>query len=329
MSDRIKIARNAQWPDINIAPQVLISCSGDDGCHGGNAINAYEWMHYNEITDETCAIYRARGHDNGMKCSNTTVCKNCNPNEPCFVPDTYHVYGVEEYGFLNGEEAMLQEIYQRGPIACGIAVPDALENYTSGIYVDETGNMDIVHDISIVGFGVENGVKFWTVRNSWGTHWGEQGFFRVIRGVNNIAIETDCAWATPKDTWTEVKLHITTEEEKKDPNNDVTNPPMPQPELSFLNSEKATCKRVPKVALTQEEQPNGLPMAWEEVNAASLPTDLDWRNVDGVNYCSWSTNQHIPQYCGSCWAQGTTSALADRFNIITKNMNPSPIALNP
>ena len=57
LSDRIKIARKAAWPDINIAPQVLISCSGDDGCHGGEAYNAFEWMHKNEITDETCSIY--------------------------------------------------------------------------------------------------------------------------------------------------------------------------------------------------------------------------------------------------------------------------------
>ena len=67
----------------------------------------------------------------------------------------------------------MNEIYQRGPVACGIAVPDALENYTGGIFHDTTGNMEIVHDISIVGFGVENGVKFWKVRNSWGQHWGE------------------------------------------------------------------------------------------------------------------------------------------------------------
>jgi len=66
LSDRIKIVREAAWPDINIAPQVLISCSGDDGCHGGEAFNAFEWMSTNEITDETCSIYRARGHDNGQ-----------------------------------------------------------------------------------------------------------------------------------------------------------------------------------------------------------------------------------------------------------------------
>ena len=42
MSDRIKIARKAQWPDINISPQVLISCeTPDEGCGGGDAKNAY------------------------------------------------------------------------------------------------------------------------------------------------------------------------------------------------------------------------------------------------------------------------------------------------
>ena len=52
MSDRIKIARKAQWPDINISPQVLISCeSPDDGCGGGDAKNAYEWIAKNSITD--------------------------------------------------------------------------------------------------------------------------------------------------------------------------------------------------------------------------------------------------------------------------------------
>ena len=220
MSDRIKIARKAAWPDINIAPQVLISCSGDDGCHGGEAYNAFEWMHNNEAVDETCAIYRARGHDNGAECSQQLVCENCSHDGSCWAQDNYKIYKVDEYGTVKGEEAMMQEIYQRGPIACGIAVPDALESYTGGIFNDTTGNMDIVHDVSIVGYGEENGVKFWTVRNSWGSHFGESGFVRVIRGINNIAIESDCAWATAKDTWTNDERHKLSEAEKKDPKNE-------------------------------------------------------------------------------------------------------------
>jgi cathepsin X len=148
---------------------------------------------------------------------------------------------------------MMQEIYQRGPIACGIAVPDSLEEYTSGIYQDTTGDQNIVHDVSVVGFGVENGVKYWVVRNSWGTHWGESGFVRVIRGVNNIAIETDCAWATPVDTWSKKETYKPTQEEKDDPRNDKHKQNSKYPEgmeADFLKTTNHGCKRVPKATFS-------------------------------------------------------------------------------
>merc|ERR1719453_2151611 len=317
MSDRIKIARKAAWPDINIAPQVLISCSQDDGCHGGEAYNAFEWMNKNEVTDETCSIYRARGHDNGAKCSQQIMCENCSPSKGCWNQDNYKVYHTDEYGKVSGEEKMMQEIYQRGPIACGIAVPAALENYTSGIFEDTTGDMNIVHDISIVGYGVEDGKKYWTVRNSWGTHFGEDGFVRVIRGVNNIAIETDCAWATVKDTWSEDKRHKLTLAEKYE------EPSVPRPSAK---KEKGAC-RVEKATFPKGEKRPAV-HAWEELGASDLPKAWDWGNVNGTNYLSWTKNQHIPVYCGSCWAQGTTSSLADRFNIKLGDKNPTPIGLN-
>jgi cathepsin X len=305
MSDRIKISRKAAFPDINIAPQVLISCSGDDGCHGGEAYNAFEWMHANEVTDETCSIYRARGHDNGAKCSQQIMCENCSPTDGCWNQDNYKVYHTDEYGKVSGEAKMMQEIYQRGPIACGIAVPAALENYTSGIFEDKTGDKDIVHDISVVGFGVEDGTKYWTVRNSWGTHFGEQGFFRVVRGTNNIAIETDCAWATVTDTWSEDRRHTLTLEEKYE------EPSVPRPSVKKEQSKQC---RTEKIHFPSGEKKPEV-HSWDMMESADLPKAWDWRNVNGTNYLSWTKNQHIPVYCGSCWAQGTTSSLADRFNI--------------
>lgn len=52
LSDRIKIRRKAQWPDVIISPQILLSCDmGDNGCHGGDSSIAYDWIHKNNITD--------------------------------------------------------------------------------------------------------------------------------------------------------------------------------------------------------------------------------------------------------------------------------------
>jgi len=99
---------------------------------------------------------------------------------------------------------MMNEIYQRGPIACEMGVPAEFMNYTGGIFVDKTGYSSFNdHDVSVVGWGEENGTKYWLARNSWGSYWGIKGLFKIIRGApGNLGIELDCSWAEPADTWT-------------------------------------------------------------------------------------------------------------------------------
>merc|ERR1719253_763497 len=51
------------------------------------------------------------------------------------------------------------------------------------------------------------------------------------------------------------------------------------------------------------------------LGATLVPAEFSWCSKDGVSYCTRTLNQHIPQYCGSCWAHGAVSALGDRIKI--------------
>mmetsp|Transcript_6206 Transcript_6206/g.6104 ORF Transcript_6206/g.6104 Transcript_6206/m.6104 type:complete len:100 (+) Transcript_6206:890-1189(+) len=94
---------------------------------------------------------------------------------------------------------MKQEIYTNGPITCGIYASAKFANYTSGIYSEISKTSTISQYVSVVGWGVDPSTKtqYWIGRNSWGTFWGEYGFFRIQMFRDNLGIETDCVSAVP------------------------------------------------------------------------------------------------------------------------------------
>ena len=85
-------------------------------------------------------------------------------------------------------------VLQDGPIVYGLAVTQEFEDYQCfGIFVDKSGDTSQDHAISLVGYGTESGTKYWIGRNSWGTFWGYEGYFRLVRGTNNLGIEEACS----------------------------------------------------------------------------------------------------------------------------------------
>merc|ERR1719263_1224142 len=76
-----------------------------------------------------------------------------------------------------------------GPVETAFHVYSDFEDYSSGIYHQVKGEAVGGHAVRIVGWGSEQGVKYWKVANSWNAYWGEQGYFRIKRGENECSIE--------------------------------------------------------------------------------------------------------------------------------------------
>ena len=345
VADRLNIARNRTWPNIILAPQPILSCYDTDptniqGCQGGDHMNTYQYILEHGITDESCSPYQAGSFFNSgnageiiIPCSDEIVCKNCAPSGDCWVPVTYELWNVTSWTDLTGlgQTGMINAL-QTGPITCSIcATADFEANYKGfEIWQDNSNCLETNHDISVVGYGTENGTDYWIVRNSWGTYFGYNGYFRVVRGVANstwnMLIEETCAFATV------------------DPNPIIVSTPSSTPaaaspsKLALHTSLRGESDglqvphplqrqygRVPKIAW-ELESPEPAPKS--NLRAGPVPTAWDWRNANGQNYVSWARNQHDPVYCGSCWAHGPTSSLSDRLNILKNNTWPR-ITLSP
>jgi len=317
LSDRISIMRNNTWPRIQLSPQVLINCRGGGSCQGGNPAEALEYIEAKGIPDETCQNYVAENKE----CQPLGVCETCAPgpgfpdvpsDSVCKPVEKYDNYKVTEFGEVAGAAKMKAEIYARGPIGCGIMVTDKFENYTGGIYSEWKFWPQINHEISLTGWGVENGVEYWILRNSWGSYWGEQGFARVLMHKNNLGLETDCTWGVPA-----LAAEVVTQV-------------VPKPVKSAPRAPKyhaGSCIKRNKDTTTHVKSP--LPHTY--LAPEDLPASYDPRDMNGVDYTTVNRNQHIPVYCGSCWAHGPTSALADRIKMMRKgrfpdiNISPQPL----
>jgi len=195
MADRLNIITKGQWPNRYLSVQHVLACGNAGSCGGGDDLPVYMYAHSHRIPDETCNNYRAIDQN----CTALNECYSCHGDGTCYAIANYSVVKASEYGIVIGADKMKAEIFARGPISCSIDATDALEAYTGGIFEQFKLLAIPNHIISIVGFGVENGTEYWTVRNSWGQPWGEDGFFRIVRNkpFYNLGIENLCGWAMP------------------------------------------------------------------------------------------------------------------------------------
>jgi len=345
LSDRIAIARARAAEatmrparEVTLAPQVVLNCDNattNNGCNGGDSVLVYKFIHeFGGIPDETCQNYEAEGHDTGRKCTAEDICRTCD-SRGCRAQLEYDVYGVEEYGIMSNdtgtvESEVIAEL-QRGPVSCAISTPQSFTSIMDfSIYEDLSGDTSIDHEIDVVGYGSEAGVKYWIIRNSWGTFWGDNGFGRIVRGKNNIMIETSCAWATPSNGGRAIRRT-------------AANPPTP-PKMSPITVPVVV--EPPTPLFVSPNGSVGCRVAWNDwgavggeriqgprpheriPNGTALPARWDWRGIDGKSFATWNMNTNNPQYCGSCWAHAVASSLSDRIAVQRGGAWPL-VALSP
>jgi len=109
-------------------------------------------------------------------------------------------YGIRGHSHGGGELQIRLEIYRWGPIAAGMEVyPDFYTfDARNKIYEwDGVGKQVGGHAVEIVGWGVDGGVPYWQIKNTWGKDWGRDGYFRMVRGKNNCKLEANCVSVQP------------------------------------------------------------------------------------------------------------------------------------
>lgn len=207
IADRINIAKKASTVSSVPSVQYILNCGTLVGsCNGGDVHALLRWIYEqkNGIVDSTCQPYQATS-DKGCRNSMQT-CYTCNYTGACYAVDEYPTVKISAYDRVVGDSDIMVEIQSSGPVVCYIN-SDCIEQYQSGtisMYNETFGTGDkcdalkFDHAIEIVGWGVRSsdGLSFWTVRNSWGTFYGNAGFFDIVRGGAYKPL--GCYTATPE-----------------------------------------------------------------------------------------------------------------------------------
>ncbi|KAH9617586.1 hypothetical protein KSS87_023939 [Heliosperma pusillum] len=172
----------AYGKNISLSEQQLVDCAGpfnNFGCNGGLPSQAFEYIKYNGGLD-TEEAYPYIGK-NGL-------CSFSSQNVGVKVLDSVNIT-------LGAEEELKDAVAFVRPVSIAFEVVDGFKLYKEGVYTSTTcGNtpMDVNHAVLAVGYGVENGVPYWLIKNSWGEDWGDNGYFKMEMGKNMCGIAT-CA----------------------------------------------------------------------------------------------------------------------------------------
>lgn len=184
MTDQLCIAANKTNHTYNttLSSQYLVSCFQANGCTNSyNLGNVYNYLEKHGLPSEDCVPYSSAEGNPGVCQEN----KCTNPNH-----QTFELKKCNRSRMLSEVNAIKQELYTYGPLTCTFHRYSDFDDYKSGIYYQipsPTNHLvENYHGAKLIGWGVENGIEFWQLMNTWGDKWGENGCFRIRKGEVDV-----------------------------------------------------------------------------------------------------------------------------------------------
>merc|ERR1711957_7996 len=153
-----------------LSAQDLVSCDKNDhACQGGSILNVWKYIDSNGLEADSEVPYKS----GDGSCNNT-----CVPACSHALPDSGAYHCPVKSTFLNSDQEIQAAVMTVGAVQVGFYVMEDFMNYESGVYEYQAGIQLGGHAVKVVGWGQLSGF-YWIVQNSWGSSWGEEGYFRI------------------------------------------------------------------------------------------------------------------------------------------------------
>jgi C1A family cysteine protease len=178
----IRIAKNMPAMNIDLSEQQIFSCAGGDCPTGLYMGTAFDYIKANGLADEACLPYDEVDDNCGDLCADWQD----------------RVETIDDWELLwqyTVNEDALKTVVMEQPVACYLEVYGDFMSYSSGVYEHVSGGLMGGHFVLIVGWNDEE--NSWICKNSWGSGWGEKGYFRIKRGETQIGSWAMIPYYTP------------------------------------------------------------------------------------------------------------------------------------
>ncbi|XP_067169254.1 cathepsin S-like [Apteryx mantelli] len=174
---------------VSLSAQNLVDCSrsyGNEGCGGGWRTKAFQYIIDNQGIDSddsypyTAQVTRSRSR----RVFPLPLCQD----GTCHYNPAARAANCSSYvELLYGDESALKDaVANAGPVSVGIdSSQPTFFLYKAGIYDEPRCSQIGNHAVLIVGYGTSDRKDYWLVKNSWGVHFGEQGYIRMSRNRGN------------------------------------------------------------------------------------------------------------------------------------------------